>query len=78
MPIYEYRCRQCGAVSEVLVRNAVDEGKVKCKECGSAKVEKQLSAAAVAVKNGRASTPSCGREVRCCGRDAPCDTPPCQ
>ena len=79
MPIFEYRCNDCDAVTEVLVRCSGDEDRVKCEECGSTKVEKMLSAAAVAVKNGPAGgAASCGREVRCCGRTTPCDAPPCQ
>ncbi len=79
MPIFEYRCNECDAVTEVLVRYASDEESVKCEGCGSSKVEKMLSAAAVAVKGGPAgSAPNCGREARCCGRTAPCDAPPCQ
>ena len=59
--------------------NASDEENVTCESCGSAKVEKMLSTAAVAVKSGAAdSVPSCGRETRCCGRGTPCDAPPCR
>ncbi|MBN2537314.1 zinc ribbon domain-containing protein [candidate division WOR-3 bacterium] len=41
MPIYEYRCRECGAEFEQLVMRA-DE-KVKCPKCGSSKLEKKFS-----------------------------------
>jgi putative FmdB family regulatory protein len=34
MPIYEYECQQCGAVSEYLVGVGYDDS-VECKECGS-------------------------------------------
>jgi putative FmdB family regulatory protein len=36
MPIYEYRCDLCGAVSEFLLRVGDDEP-IRCKKCGSPK-----------------------------------------
>ena len=78
MPIFEYRCTDCDAVTEVLVRTPTDEENVTCESCGGSKVHKMLSAAAVAVKGGAdGRSPDCGREARCCGRSAPCDAPPC-
>ena len=44
MPIYEYRCGSCDELFEALVYAST---KVKCPECGSAKIEKQFSAFAV-------------------------------
>jgi len=35
MPIYEYRCKICGATSEYLMGVGKDEN-IFCKECGSA------------------------------------------
>ena len=85
MPIYEYRCRICSAVTEVLVLTTDDEDNVKCDGCGSPKVEKLLSVAAIAVKHGSGDVPVCGRESACCDRDGRChsmDVPhaelPCQ
>ena len=43
MPIYDYRCNQCGKVSEVLVRSPHADG-VKCPVCGSQTVERIISA----------------------------------
>jgi len=80
MPLREFRCKECDAISEVLIRNPEDEKNVACRSCGSRKVEKLLSAAAVAVKEGASEfgPAQCGQEVRCCGRTTPCDTPACQ
>lgn len=41
MPIYEYRCRKCGTVSEILVRGRRDE--VRCEKCSSKEMEKLFS-----------------------------------
>jgi len=44
MPIYEYVCDECGHPFEALVFGAE---RPKCPECGSSKLEKQLSLFAV-------------------------------
>ena len=41
MPIYEYKCKKCGKVFEILVKNGEDEPK-KCSECGG-ELQKLLS-----------------------------------
>lgn len=43
MPIYEYRCMDCGKASEVLLRNP-DSESIKCPACGSGNLERLLSA----------------------------------
>ena len=42
MPIFEYQCKECGLVTEVLQLGREPE-KVTCKKCGSASLEKLLS-----------------------------------
>ena len=48
MPIYEYRCKKCGAHLEVLVRSS-DKQPKRCRECGGA-LEKQFSSPAIQFK----------------------------
>ena len=43
MPIYEYRCHDCGEVSEVITRGISSPVKAVCGECGSKKVERLVS-----------------------------------
>ena len=43
MPIYEFKCNQCGAKFDQLCRMAL-EGTVKCPSCGAGDVVKLLSA----------------------------------
>ncbi len=43
MPLYEYKCEDCGRVSEVLVRNTVKQGEVACNVCGSLKTNRIIS-----------------------------------
>jgi len=42
MPIFEYRCTECGHVTAFLEK-AHSRRKHPCEECGSAKTEKALS-----------------------------------
>lgn len=43
MPLYEYRCQQCQAEFELLVR---EPEKPQCPQCESAKLERRLSVVA--------------------------------
>jgi len=71
MPIFEYLCKDCGASSEYLVMGSKSEA-IACKECGSAQVEKVLSASTVL-----SHIPHRAPGKTCCGRDERCSTPPC-
>jgi len=56
MPIFEYKCEQCGHVMEFLEKRA-GAHKHKCERCKSSKLEKLLSGFSV----GRsAPPPMCG------------------
>ena len=43
MPLYEYKCRTCGKSFELLRRMQDADGELKCPDCQSAEVERQLS-----------------------------------
>ncbi len=43
MPIYEYRCTECGEEFEKFVRSMTAEVEVTCPACGSSQVEKKIS-----------------------------------
>ena len=62
MPIYEYRCQQCGHQFEWLVRS--DE-KPACPSCGRRKLTKQLSVPA-AHTAGANDSPCPAREAGAC------------
>jgi len=46
MPIYEYRCEQCGAQFEELT-SSNGAGDVRCRQCAGLQVTRMLSAFAV-------------------------------
>ena len=69
MPIYDFKCLECGRISEVLLRTA---GKVVCcPGCGSENMKRLLPTPYIA----KTKTPAQG--TTCCGRTERCDTPPC-
>ena len=70
MPIYEYRCRNCGEKTEVLVRTGGPTA--NCPTCGSPLLEKLFSAPYV--MSAESVRPK-GRT--CCGQEERCATPPC-
>ena len=43
MPIYEYRCEDCGKISEFLILKTEDKSVVQCKRCNSKKMSRVLS-----------------------------------
>lgn len=71
MPLYEYRCNQCGSVNEYLSRMGDTTNDLTCKSCKSNDLEKMISITTVptypAPKGGKT----------CCGREERCDSPPC-
>lgn len=79
MPLYEYKCRKCGMVSEILVQSGASGNEVSCPECGSKDLEKLLTApAGIRTQESPSGAMSCGREQTCCGRAEPCAAPPCK
>lgn len=47
MPMYEYRCAECGRVYEQLRRMPDADKDLKCPHCQSEQVERQVSACAI-------------------------------
>ena len=43
MPMYEYRCDDCGAVSEFLTGVSKEEPEIVCSGCGGANLKKLIS-----------------------------------
>jgi putative FmdB family regulatory protein len=66
MPLYEYRCRDCGHRFEVLQRSGAGAEGVECPRCGAARPERTLSTFATASHSGPArpaggcGAPACG------------------
>jgi putative FmdB family regulatory protein len=67
MPIYEYRCVNCGNVFEFLTGAGGTEEIPACEKCGGGAFQKLISSANFAIKSGGGGAAS----TRCCGADAP-------
>jgi putative FmdB family regulatory protein len=70
MPIYEYKCRSCGRVSEILVHGFTNPQPPQCPVCGC-DMDKCLSSPGLVMQKSSRS----GRT--CCGREERCEKPPC-
>lgn len=70
MPLYEYECKSCDRIVEMLVRN-FDE-KIACPDCGQGDLDRVLSVTAAPSVKGGTNLPvagggeACGMP-RCCG-----------
>jgi putative FmdB family regulatory protein len=61
MPIYEYRCEECGRAFEMLRRFSDADTDLKCPSCDSEEVERQISCFATSAGSGGGSTATgCG------------------
>lgn len=58
MPIFEFKCNDCGHKFEELVANS--ETGAKCPSCGSENTGKLMSTFASSVTGGTSTGPSCG------------------
>jgi putative FmdB family regulatory protein len=59
MPIFEYKCTNCGSFFEALV-NSSTERDVVCPECGGKELSKQFSTFAASTRSpGKPDQPSC-------------------
>jgi putative FmdB family regulatory protein len=64
MPIYEYRCADCGEVSELLVGIGRNSDDLTCRSCGGKRLEKMMSAASFSTSYVAPSAPP---PSTCCG-----------
>jgi putative FmdB family regulatory protein len=55
MPMYEYRCEDCGRKYEQLRRMSEADQDLHCPQCGSEKVKRQFSACAIGGSTAGAS-----------------------
>jgi len=70
MPIYDFKCQECGKISEFLLSSSSDSRTLDCPGCGSQHLERLISAPSLLRNTTNSST-------TCCGRTERCDKPPC-
>lgn len=68
MPIFEYRCEDCGSQFEKLVRHTSDAVELRCPSCGKDHLAQQLSTFAAHSGSGKTSgdsMPACPSGTCC-------------
>jgi len=70
MPIYDYRCQDCGKISEIFLHGVDNRESICCPACGSKRVEKLVSTSYLMQTKIRAPGKTC------CGKSERCETPP--
>ena len=67
MPIYEFQCRDCDAVFEILTASAASGGTAVCPQCKSEQTKKILSAGSFK-SHKSPPAPACGPSSGCAQR----------
>lgn len=69
MPIYEYKCLECGKISEFLVMS--EDRDIRCVKCDSTNLKR------VFLQSFSIGRPGAGIEQKssCCGLENPCENP---
>ena len=57
MPIYTYKCKDCGEIFDFLMITKTE--KPKCEKCGSEKLEKQITVFGVRGNSSSTGGPNC-------------------
>lgn len=71
MPIFEFRCAECGALFEKLFRDTDEKVELKCPTCGSETAERVISRTNYVMGTGKGgkkpklTTKSCGPGSSC-------------
>jgi putative FmdB family regulatory protein len=66
VPIYEYKCDDCGKITELL-ESSDSKGERKCAHCGSTKLAKQFSVFSAQVKPFDSAQGREGQSKKCFG-----------
>jgi len=65
MPIYEFKCRDCGTITENLVFTIKKEDLCTCRNCGGNRTERIMSRPAVLAGRGPAGDAAAGSGTGC-------------
>jgi putative FmdB family regulatory protein len=77
MPIYEFRCAQCGEIFEKLFMTSDESAELSCPKCSAYTIEKVVSATNYALGVGggtnepKISAKACGSGNQCMTLDLP-------
>ncbi|HUZ18441.1 MAG TPA: FmdB family zinc ribbon protein [Spirochaetia bacterium] len=68
MPMFEYKCRDCGSVNEFLVGVTASDPEILCETCGGKKLDRMISTISINVGQSRSKFPIAGQCQ--CGNEA--------
>lgn len=76
MPIFEFRCTECGNVFEMIFLNTEENADLKCPECHAETLERVVSRTSHVIARGSGEQPkitarSCGSGGSCLSLDIP-------
>jgi len=72
MPIYEYRCQQCGEQFEKLIHRQAEESELACPKCGERELKRELSTFAAHTHAKPAAMPRCPSSGGMCPTPGAC------
>ncbi|MDQ7825369.1 MAG: zinc ribbon domain-containing protein [Candidatus Eremiobacteraeota bacterium] len=70
MPIYEYKCLQCGFITEQIMKTG--DPQPACGKCGAGALERVYTSSFSVASSTREAAASSGT---CCGSSTPCASP---
>jgi putative FmdB family regulatory protein len=59
MPIYEYKCQDCGQISEFRITSQSQADALTCSKCGSRKLERKFSVPSISSGRSEPAGHSC-------------------
>ena len=65
MPLYDFRCDDCGTTFEKLVRNTAAATELDCPDCAGVRVRRELSLPAAPLTVGAMAAIACGAGPPC-------------
>lgn len=74
MPIYEFRCVECGHVQEILVFNSSDSVEMKCAQCRGEILDRIMSTTSYAMGSSSGENTSPSVTTKSCGPGKSCTT----
>ena len=74
MPIYEFRCTQCGNIQEFLLTTSTEQVEMKCGACQGDDLERVLSRVSYAFGSAGGDKSSPSATTKTCGPRRSCTT----